>query len=68
MSILPETKSFIELILRSKDLGDGWRFLSETLNSHFGPLIEKFPDLFEYDKNIPAVRLTNFGNKLVEYL
>jgi hypothetical protein len=63
-----ESKNLIRLILRSNDIGDGWRALSIPLNQFFRPLIEANPDLFQYDEVIPAVRLTERGGVIAEYL
>lgn len=68
MPLPHDAKSFITLIQRSPDIGDGWRKLSPQLDDHFRSVIEKFPDLFQYDEHLPAVRLTERGQILMEYL
>lgn len=56
----------MQLILRSKDCGDGWRNVSELL----WRLVEVFhhPELLEIDKPNMRIRLSERGKIIAEYL
>lgn len=59
-------RSFLQLLMRSPDLGDGWRQSSEVV----WPLVAKFSkqELVELDNDNKRVRLTPDGDVLVRYL
>lgn len=59
-------KSFIALLLRSKDVGDGWRNVSAPL----WQLIELFSqkELLEVDEVERRARLSAKGHTVAEYL
>lgn len=61
-----QSKSLIRLILRSPDIGDGWRQCSSSVYQ----LIENFPhqELIEADANNLRVRLSERGQIVQEYL
>lgn len=60
--------SFISLMQRSADTGDGWRRYSDMLK----PLVIKrsaeFPGLFEVDEVGSIVRLTAEGKVVVKWM
>ena len=59
-------RSFLKLLLRSPDVGDGWRNVSEVV----WPLVTGFDKekLIETDSENKRVRLTPEGLIVVEYL
>ncbi len=59
-------RNFIHLILRSPDLGDGWRQVSSVA----WPLIDRFQSdaLIEKDEVNLLVRLTEKGDTVAEYV
>ena len=61
-----QDRNFIRLVLRSRDVGEGWRKVSPTL----WKLVELFKhdELLERDKDGLRVRLTQKGNVVAEYL
>lgn len=56
-------KAFLALVMRSPDIGDGWRKVSQQV----WPLVEAFeaPDLIE--KGDMCVRLTEAGNTVFRF-
>lgn len=61
-----EQKSFFALILRSPDIGDGWRQSSDMLWPH----IQKWahPDLTELDEENKRIRFTPEGLLVLQYI
>ncbi len=58
-------KDLLRLILRSPDLGEGWRQVSQTLwksVTHY-----RHPDLTEIDEEKRRIRLTPDGAVVVKY-
>lgn len=57
---------FIRLILRSADVGDGWRQCSKMI----WPWVEKFtlPELLEQDAETLKVRLSARGQIMKDYI
>lgn len=58
--------SFLKLILRSADIGDGWRQVSPQL----WPLVETFkhPELLELKDEARQARLSNRGLIVADYI
>ena len=62
-------KPFIRLILRSPDVGDGWRNVSQILRSTITKGIAEFPELYETREMAGLqVRLSDRGNVVKDYL
>lgn len=61
-----EQVSFLKLILRSADVGDGWRQCS----FHVYPLAETFkhPELLELNEGAKQVRLSARGLVVADYI
>lgn len=57
-------KGFLHLILRSPDLGDGWRRVSDMV----WPLVEKFPHQELIETRQSEVRLSEKGVTVAGYL
>ena len=70
MSVLNEKhKPFIRLILRSPDVGDGWRNVSDVLRKTVLSGITEFPELYETREMTGLqVRLSERGNIVKDYL
>jgi hypothetical protein len=64
----PELLSFLALLQRSKDEGDGWRVYSRATRALVKSNNEKFPGLFEVDADNFRVRTTEEGNILVKWM
>ena len=58
-------KSILRLILRSDDMGDGWRQVSNMLWP--GIIKLRHPDLTEIDEENRRIRLTPDGAAVVKY-
>lgn len=58
--------NFIKLILRSEDVGDGWRQCSDVLYEHFLSYLPE--ELVEWDHDQKRVRLTREGDIVARYL
>ena len=65
MKIEPKAMSFLKLLLRSPDIGEGWRNVSASV----WPLVLAFPhqELLE-TKDGNAVRLSERGLTVVDYI
>jgi preprotein translocase subunit SecA len=65
MSISRFDRDFLLLLVRSKDIGDGWRQVSDRL----WKLVTMFsePELIEVDEPNKRVRLTDKGATIVEF-
>ena len=62
-------KPFIRLILRSQDVGDGWRNVSNVLRKTVEAGISEFPELYETREMAGLqVRLSERGNIVKDYL
>lgn len=62
-------KPFIKLILRSPDVGDGWRNVSSVLRKTVLAGIAEFPELYETRELAGLqVRLSERGNIVKDYL
>ena len=60
---------FIRLVMRSADVGDGWRNVSAVLRKLVAKLCAQWPDLFETREETGLqIRLTEKGNTLAEYV
>ena len=70
MSILDdEHKPLIRLILRSPDVGDGWRNVSQVLRKVITEGIAEFPELYEVREMAGMqIRLSDRGNVVKDYL
>ena len=70
MKIDDAGKSFIRLLLRSPDKGDGWRSVSPTLAKLAETRAESHPELFErrFDETTMFIRLSERGQILADYL
>lgn len=64
----PELVSFMKLLERSEDAGDGWRSYSNATRRLVLMNEEKFPGLFEVDALDMRVRLTAEGNTLMKWM
>jgi acetamidase/formamidase len=65
--LTPQQKSFVALIVRSEDKGDGWRQVSKAV----WPLVAKAAlptDLLEVDADTLRVRFTDAGNAVAAYV
>lgn len=67
--LAPAADQLIKLLLRSPDVGDGWRTVSTTLQSLVLQVVEKEPDLFQIEQE-PSfrVRLTPQGQTVGKYM
>lgn len=61
----PQTDT-LRLILRSPDLGDGWRQVSATLWQHVQSWAPA--ELVEFDQDNKRIRLNGDGNVLARYI
>lgn len=70
MGLLDEKHNpFIRLILRSPDVGDGWRNVSQVLRKTVLAGISEFPELYETRELAGLqVRLSERGNVVKDYL
>lgn len=50
-------QELIALTGRSKDLGDGWRQVSDTLFPWIQIMVNRYPDVFELDVDKKRLRL-----------
>ncbi len=59
-------KSFVKLILRSEDSGNGWRAVSKIV----WPLVENFEhqELLEIDEENKLIKLSEVGKIVAKYL
>lgn len=64
----PELVSFLKLMQRSPDAGDGWRKYSELMKDLVYLHVKKFPGLFEMDDEKMWVRTTPEGDVLVKWM
>ncbi len=66
MKLSQQHKDTINLILRSRDIGDGWRICDSKV---YEILIEPMPDeLVEKDKTTLRVRLTPAGRIIADWV
>ena len=68
MALSDRQKSFVELLKRSPDTGDGWRSVSPVLASMAAQQAEASPELFEYDSEGSRIRFTAEGAVVARYL
>jgi hypothetical protein len=70
VSKLENHSAFISLLLRSPDLGDGWRKVSNMLREVATKEVNKAPELFELmdDADGMRVRLTERGQAVAAYI
>lgn len=66
--ISDNSRGFLKLLLRSPDIGEGWRKVSKTTR----PLVEKFPEkelleIQDHADGTARVRLSEKGRIVVEY-
>jgi uncharacterized protein (DUF736 family) len=60
---------FIRLVMRSADVGDGWRNVSQTLRNFVSKSAAQWPDLFETRELAGMqIRLSEKGKLLAEYV
>lgn len=64
----PELVSFLKLLQRSPDCGDGWREYSVPLRGLIFASQKAYPGLFEVEDDKMRVRTTNEGNILVKWM
>ena len=57
---------FVKLVLRSPDLGDGWRNVAPALRFITKDTVQRQPELFDFDGE--RIRLTERGAVVSEYL
>jgi hypothetical protein len=64
--ITDNNRSFLKLLLRSPDIGDGWRKVSDVVWT----LVDQFdkPELLEKDSEGKRVRLSPNGQVVADYL
>lgn len=69
MKLNQEQTSFIRLVLRSDDIGDGWRRVSCHLESMVLLVIDDMYELFETrrEKEQFYIRLSEKGKTVAEY-
>ena len=63
-----DARDFIRLVLRSADVGEGWRKLSKLVHPLAARMAFQHPDLFEMAKDMAAIRLTERGCILADYI
>lgn len=65
MPLSDNSRSFLKLLLRSSDLGEGWRQVSTGV----WPLVEQFEEkeLLELNEIEKKVRLSPLGETVVNY-
>ena len=70
MNKLESSSAFIGLLLRSPDLGDGWRKVSNMLRELATKEAGKAPELFEVmdGEDGMRVRLTERGQVVADYI
>jgi hypothetical protein len=70
MKTLENSSAFIGLLMRSPDLGDGWRKVSNMLRELATKEVNKAPELFELmaDADGMRVRLTERGQIVAAYM
>ena len=64
----PELVSFLKLLQRSPDAGEGWRVYSEQLSGLVHANHKAYPGIFEIDEQGMRVRTTAEGNVLVKWM
>lgn len=64
----PELVSFLHVLQRSPDAGDGWRQYSEQLSGLVHVNHKTFPGLFEIDEKKMRVRTTPEGDIVVKWM
>lgn len=64
----PELVSFLMVLQRSPDAGDGWRKFSEQLSGLVHANAKAFPGLFEVDDKNLRVRTTPEGDVVVKWM
>lgn len=65
-NITDQQKSLLHLIVRTRDIGDGWRQVSETLWSVVSA--NAVPELVELDVELKRVRLSPEGTIVMRWL
>lgn len=68
MKLSDRQKSFLQLISRSPDRGDGWRSVGRVLWDHVVGWASDMPELIEVDKDTYSLRFTPEGKIVVRYL
>lgn len=66
VKITENHRILFSLINRSRDLGDGWRQVSDQLWPHIRP--QAHPQLTEIDENSKRIRFTAEGHTVMKYL
>lgn len=63
-------RDLIKLILRSQDIGQGWRIVSDALHNTVCSVSKDNPELYEisHTDNINMIRLSERGQIISEYL
>jgi hypothetical protein len=64
----PELVSFLKLIGRSDDVGDGWRKYSDQMKGLVRTNHAAYPGIFEMDDDNNLIRTTAEGNILVKWM
>lgn len=61
---------FIRLVMRSPDVGEGWRTVSKTLRKWAEDTVAKRPEIYEIkaDGNTLMLRLSERGKVLADYV
>lgn len=68
MTLSENQTIFLKLVLRSPDVGDGWRNVSRVLWNLIEEQAESLPELIEIDKEAFRLRFTKEGEIVVRYL
>lgn len=58
--VFDELKSFRDLLQRSKNIGDGWRQVSDVLWNFVVGQAAKQPGMFEVDTALKRIRFTDY--------
>lgn len=66
MNISDKGISFLKLVMRSPDIGDGWRNVSQTL----WPLVASFEnkELIDIDYEYSRIKLSDRGQVVCDYI
>lgn len=68
MTLSENQAIFLKLVLRSPDVGEGWRNVSRAVWKIIEEQAESLPELIEIDKDTFRLRLTKEGQIVVRYL
>lgn len=66
--ISDRTRDLLQLVERSKDVGQGWRHVSDVLWPHVQNWAGEAPELFELRLDEQFIRLSPEGTTVLRYL